>query len=220
MSDNGRRPIPARRLHLSKWFARWLAEIGVTPNQVSVFGLAVGVGSGIALALTPLAPSWAPKLWIAAAVLVGLRGLSNMFDGMVAVEQGKATPRGILYNELPDRLSDVALLVGAGYSIGGSPTAGWLTACLALFVTYIRCLGTCADTPADFGGPFAKQQRMFSVAVVAAVHVFLPASWRSFWGPTASWGLMAAWLWLMVPGLVLTAWLRLRRIAAALDARG
>lgn len=218
MSDPGRRPIPARRLRLVQWFARWLSERGVTPDQISVFGLVVGVGSGVALALTGVAPGFAPALWIAAAVMVVLRGLSNMFDGMVAVEQHHASPIGILYNELPDRLSDVSLLVGAGYSLGGSPTAGWFAACLAVFVTYVRALGCCAGTPADFGGPFAKQQRMFSVAAVALVQSALPETAWAFWGPEGSWGPMAALLWLMVPGIGLTIWLRLRRMARALRA--
>lgn len=215
--DAGRRPIPARNLAITKRVARSLAERGVTPNMISAAGLAVGVGSGLALGLTQVFPEAARPLWAAAAVMVLMRGISNMLDGMVAVEQNRGTATGIFWNELPDRLSDIALFVGAGYSLGGSPVAGWLGACLALLVTYVRAIGVVAGAPADFGGPFAKQQRMFSIALLAAFLAVAPVSWRFAWGPAGAWGPMAALLWLLVPGIAWTAVRRLRRAAAAVD---
>jgi phosphatidylglycerophosphate synthase len=216
MTDNdpGRRPIPARSFAPTKRAVAWLAAQGVMPDQVSLFGLAAGVSSGAALALTAVWPAAAPGLWIAAALCVLLRGLSNMTDEMLAVEHGKGRATGIFWNEVPDRVSDVALLVGAGYSLGGSPAAGWLGACLALLVTYIRAVGTLAGAPADFGGPFAKQQRMFSVAGLCVLLALTPSAWHPAWGPGAAWGPMAAWLWLLSAGIAWTCLRRLRRAVA------
>lgn len=211
--EMGRRPIPARELGAAQHFARTLARSGVTPNMVSGVGLVAGVGAGLLLGLTAPLPAASKVFWIVAAVLILARGLANMFDGMVAVEEGRATPTGILWNELPDRISDVAILVGAGYGLGGSFVAGWLTACLAMFVSYVRTLGTVAGATPDFSGPFAKQQRMFSVAVLAALLAITPTSWHFEWGPGATWGPMAVLLWIMVAGIVWTAMRRLRRIA-------
>jgi hypothetical protein len=84
-------------------------------------------------------------------------------------------------------------------------------------VTYVRALGVLAGAPADFHGPFAKQQRMFSVAILAAVLALAPVSWRFSWGPGGDWGPMAVLLWVMVPGIAWTAMLRLRRAVAAID---
>ncbi|MEJ1934160.1 CDP-alcohol phosphatidyltransferase family protein [Nostoc sp. NIES-2111] len=218
MTEQGRRPIPARGLATSRGLAAWLAARGVTPNQISLFGLAVGIGSGLALALTGFAPDWTGPLAVASAVFVGLRGAANMLDGMVAVEHGKASRLGMLYNELPDRISDVALMAGAGYAAGGSPVVGWLAACAALVVAYIRTLVCLAGAPADFGGLMAKQQRMFSLAGAALWLGLAPSAWQPVWGPGGSWGIVAAVLWLIVVGGVQTAWVRLRRAAAALNA--
>jgi phosphatidylglycerophosphate synthase len=215
--DAGRRPIPARNLGITKRIARSLANRGITPNMISAAGLAVGVGSGLALGLTQVFPQAARSLWAAAAIMVLLRGISNMLDGMVAVEQHRGTATGLFWNELPDRLSDVALFVGAGYSLGGSPVAGWLGACLALFVTYVRTIGVIAGAQADFRGPFAKQQRMFSIAILAAGLAVAPETWRFTWGPGGAWGPMAALLWVMVPGIVWTAIRRLRRAVRVVD---
>lgn len=212
--ESNRRPIPARNLSLTKIVVARLAARGATPDQVSLFGLGAGLGSGLALALTSVLPRAAVALWLLAAALVLVRGLSNMIDGMLAVEHGKGTATGIFFNEVPDRLSDIALLAGAGYSLGGSPTAGWLAACLALLVTYIRILGTLAGAPADFSGPFAKQQRMFSVAVVCVLLALTPADWHFAWGQGGAWGPMAAWLWLLAAGVALTCVRRLRRAMA------
>jgi phosphatidylglycerophosphate synthase len=220
MTDDGpgdRRPIPARGLAPTRAIAGWLDRKRVTPDAISLFGLAAGVGSGLCLALTQWMADAAALLWIAGACLVLLRGLSNMFDGMLAVEHGRATPQGIFYNEVPDRISDVALMAGAGYSLGGSPAAGWLAACLALLVAYVRIIGVQAGAPADFGGPMAKQQRMFSIAIVAVLLALTPAAWHFHWGPGGNWGPMAAWLWVVIAGSALTVALRLRRAMRAVS---
>ena len=216
MADElGRRPIPARRLRIVQRIAQWMASVGLSPNRISAIGLAFGVASGAALASTQILPSAARPLWLAAAVMVILRGLSNMFDGMVAVEQGKVSPVGVLWNEVPDRISDVALFVGAGYSLGGSPVAGWLAACLALFVAYVRVIGVIAGAPPDFRGPCAKQQRMFSVAGLAAILSIAPDNWRAELFSVEGLGFMAVLLWLLVIGSV---WTAARRIKTAIKA--
>jgi len=40
--------------------------------------------------------------------------LCNLLDGMVAIEHGKQSQLGVLYNELPDRVSDSVLFVALG----------------------------------------------------------------------------------------------------------
>jgi hypothetical protein len=58
---------------------------------------------------------------------------------------------------------------------------------------------------------------MFSIAILATVLAFAPASWRFSWGPGGGWGPMAVLLWVMVPGIAWTAIRRLRRAVAAID---
>lgn len=207
----GRRPIPARSWRSVRAAAQALARAGITPNQISMFGLLAGVGSGIALWGTSAVPALARPLWIAAAACIVLRALSNMFDGMVAVEHGKATPTGLFYNELPDRISDLVLMAGAGYAIGGSTTAGWAAAALALLTAYVRALGVIAGAPADFRGPMAKQPRMFLLAAASVYLALTPDGWHPVWGPQGGSGLIAMVLWLIVAGCVVTIVRRLAR---------
>ncbi len=84
-----------------------------------------GLAAGALFYTTALHPEFARLTWLLAAALVQLRLLANMFDGMVAVETNTASPVGELFNEVPDRVSDAAILVGLGYAAGGTP-ATWI----------------------------------------------------------------------------------------------
>ena len=128
-----RRPIAARRLALMNRLATRLAGAHVTANAISIAGMVCGILAGVSLWRTASAPPLAARfLWLAAALLIQLRLLANLLDGMVAVASGTASQLGELFNEAPDRVSDAATLIGLGYAAGGHPTFGWLAALLAV----------------------------------------------------------------------------------------
>ncbi|QNT71404.1 CDP-alcohol phosphatidyltransferase family protein [Defluviicoccus vanus] len=131
-----------------------LAASPITPNQISVASLAVAAVGG---ALIACGGSW--LAWLLAALCVQLRLLCNLLDGMVAVEGGKATATGPLFNELPDRIADSLLLVPVGYA-AGAPWLGWAAALLAALTAYIRVLGGSLGLAQSFAGVMAKQRRM------------------------------------------------------------
>lgn len=98
-----------------------------------------------------------------AAIFIQCRLLCNLFDGMVAVEGGKATASGELFNDIPDRIADPLIIVAAGYAISDVPwgsTLAWFAAILALMTAYVRTLATSIGAPINFAGPMAKQHRM------------------------------------------------------------
>lgn len=115
---------------------------------------------------------------IAAAAAIQLRLLCNLLDGMLAVEEGLKTRTGEIYNDFPDRIADVLILVGAGYSVdhsGYGPMLGWIAAVLALLTAYVRVLGGSLGLTQHFSGPMAKQHRMFALTIstlLAAGEVF------------------------------------------------
>jgi phosphatidylglycerophosphate synthase len=211
LSTPERRPLATRDRRWAVAAAGWLARRGASPNAISLAGLLAATLAGAALAATPhVAAGWGAALFLAAAGLIVTRLLANMFDGMVALQTGQSSPVGELFNEVPDRVSDVAVLLGAGYAAGGRPELGYLAACLALFIAYVRAEGKVAGAPQDYGGPMAKQQRMACVIAACLLSAFLPASL----------GVMAWALGVILAGGLLTAALRLCRIAAALRRAG
>jgi phosphatidylglycerophosphate synthase len=210
-----RRPISSRDRAFAKFLAGWLAQRHVSPNFISVLGMLAGVSAGVAFALTawPALTHWA---FLVAALLLQLRLLANMLDGMVALQAGTGSPVGELYNEVPDRVSDTAIFIGAGYAAGSLPELGYLAACVALFVAYVRAQGKVAGAPQEFCGPMAKPQRVFVLTAAALYAGFTPRSWQLFW-PEAAWaGPVSLALMLVIAGGMWTAGRRLARIAAAL----
>lgn len=153
----------------------------------------------------------APLWLILAALSIQARLLCNLFDGMVAVEGGKKTPAGELFNDVPDRIADPLLILGAGFVTTSAlgMTLAWLCALLAVLTAYIRVLGVSIGGEADFQGPMAKQHRMalltLSLLFIAALSLFdeLP----TFFAYT-----MDLTLIVMLIGLVLTVWRRLQHI--------
>jgi phosphatidylglycerophosphate synthase len=177
-------------------------------------GLMVGIGSGVALAATGwVAPGGAAAmLWMVAVLFVLLRGFCNILDGVVAVEGGRATRVGLLYNEVPDRLADAATLVGAGYAMGGGVTLGWVAALVAVLIAYVRVQCGVAGVPQDFCGPMAKPMRMVLIVLAALFSALAPEGWMAGWGPGGEWGPMAVALILIITG---GAWTFLRRLDRA-----
>ncbi len=173
----GRRPLASRQWTFSQRTAAWLAAHGASPNGISVAGMVFGIAAGLSFWQTSRGGAAWPW-WIAGAVCVQLRLLCNLFDGMVAVEGGKRSAVGELYNEIPDRVSDAATLVGLGYASGSIPVLGWLATAVALFLAYVRAAGVVAGAQQAFHGPMAKPQRMAAATVAALVAVFAPLAWH------------------------------------------
>ncbi len=163
--------------------------------------------AGACLALTRHAPGAARPLWLLAAALVQARLMANLLDGMVAIGRGVASATGELFNEVPDRVSDTAVLVGLGYA-AGQPGLGFAAALAAMATAYVRALGKGLGQASDFSGPLAKQQRMAVVTALAIACTVLPAGWVAAWPGIA--------LWIITAGALLTAGRRLAHIAAAL----
>jgi phosphatidylglycerophosphate synthase len=210
-----RRPIAARGWPIWGRTAKWLVALSVSPNSISLAGMGCGVAAGIALAGTTYAAGWERFAWLAGALLIQLRLLANLLDGMVAIESQRASPVGELYNEVPDRVSDTATLIGAGYAIGGDITLGYLAACAAMFTAYVRATGKAVGAPQEYCGPMAKQQRMALMTVIALYCGAAPAVWQPTWGGPGR-GLVTIALLIIVLGSVLTAVRRLVRIASNL----
>jgi phosphatidylglycerophosphate synthase len=174
-----RRELATRRAAWPGAVARWLARAGVRPNLVSIAGVVFAAIAGAAFVLTPwCAPAAGAGLLVVAAAGIQLRLLCNLLDGMLAVEEGLKTSTGEIYNDLPDRVADVLVLVAAGYSIRQlpyGPLLGWAAALLAVLTAYVRVLGGSLGLTQHFVGPMAKQHRMFALtlsAILAAFEVF------------------------------------------------
>ena len=171
MSGAARRALATRNRAWPRTLAGALGRAGVRPNAVSLAGIGFAAAAAGAFALVPAATAPMRMAALAAgAALIQLRLLCNLLDGLLAVEEGFQTATGDLFNELPDRLADVVILVGAGYAVrdlAGGVTLGWTAAVCAVMTAYVRALGGSLGLSQDFCGPMAKPHRMFTLTVAA-----------------------------------------------------
>ena len=188
----------------------------MTPNQISVASIAFSVLSGVSFWRANGNGGDGTVTWLVlGAIGIQLRLLCNMLDGLLAIECGLKSLTGDLYNEIPDRVADVVILIGAGYAIQTVPWGiafGWAAALLAVLTAYIRLLGGSLGVKQDFTGPMAKQHRMFTLTVGAL------ATAAEFSVRGSSWSMSVA-LALIIVGSAATLVRRTSRIARALEAR-
>ena len=211
-----RRPIATRNRKWAQDATTWLASRNVSPNAISIAAMCACIVGGVALGLTSIANY--RILWLIAALGAQLRLTANMLDGMVAIASSRTSKTGELYNEVPDRISDAAVFIGAGVAWGGNITLGYIATILAIFTAYVRAAGKIAGAPNEFCGPMAKQHRMLVVTLICLYSAIMPRTWQVIAFNDSQIGLMTLGLVVIVVGCVITIVRRLGRIAHALGA--
>ena len=142
--------------------------------------MVAGLAAGAALAATAHLDGLPQRLaWLTAAVLVQLRLLANMLDGMVAIGSGTVSPRrgAVQRGARPGfrrRRPDRPRLRRRRRA----PPLGYLAALAAVFTAYVRALGKAAGAGQEFAGPIAKPQRMWAAIGCAAYCGLAPADWH------------------------------------------
>ena len=171
-----RRPLKTRGRAWARGLAAWLVSRRIQPNTISLLSLVPAAAAGLCFLLLPhAAPLLQAILLVVAAGSIQLRLLANMLDGLVAVEGGRKTPTGDLFNEVPDRLADVLTLAPAGYAVIwlgiGGITLGWLVTLLAVLTAYVRLFGGSLGFAQSFAGPMAKQHRMATLTLACLLSI-------------------------------------------------
>jgi len=205
-TPEARRPLASRTTRWAGFLANAAVRAGLTADAISILSLVFAAAGAAALLLVPR-----PWNLLACAAGIQLRLLCNLLDGMVAVEGGRKSKVGVLYNEVPDRMADSLFLVALGYA-SGIAWLGWLAALAAAVTAYIRVLGGTFGLAQDFRGPLAKQHRMavMTAGLLLGIGEFL---WRG------SQHVLDATAWVIALGAIVTCGTRIHAIAGQLKAR-
>src|SRR5438309_10525219 len=83
-----------------------LAVRGVSPDAITLAAVPVALVGGACI----VASTVVPGLLIAVPFLAATRLVLNLLDGALARRTGRSHPRGELYNEVGDRVADIAFL--------------------------------------------------------------------------------------------------------------
>jgi phosphatidylglycerophosphate synthase len=206
-----RRPIADVFRATAQLAVRLCVRWGVHPDVISYLSI---VASALA-AVCFWQASLYPWLLIIGPLLCYLRLWLNMLDGMVALAAKKASPRGEILNDLPDRISDVLIFAGVAHSGLCSSVAGYWAAIFALLTAYVGTLGQAVGTRREFSGVMSKPWRM--VVLHIGAWITLVQLWR---GGEIRFGVLTVLDWtclIIVLGCIQTIAIRLKRIFSALD---
>ncbi len=138
-----------------------------------------------------------------------------MLDGMVALAAGQASWRGEVLNDLPDRISDLLIFVGAAHSGWMHPLFGYWAAMMSLGTAYVGMLGQAVGVQREFSGWMSKPWRMVALGLGAWLTYAL---FRLHHGPNhfAGWTALEWTCVVIIAGCLQTSAQRLIRILRAL----
>ncbi|MFZ2889473.1 CDP-alcohol phosphatidyltransferase family protein [Sulfuricurvum sp.] len=152
-----------------------LANIGITPNQITYLALVLSFIAGGAVALTHGA-MWT-LLSIPAVMFV--RMALNAIDGMLAKEYDMKSDAGAMLNEMSDVLSDAALYLPFALIAGVSAIWVVLFVVVAILTEMAGVLGALIGGVRRYDGPMGKSDRAFvigSLSLMLGLGV-LPEGW-------------------------------------------
>jgi phosphatidylglycerophosphate synthase len=199
-----RRPIADAFRKTAHGAVTWCVRHAVHPDAISYFSMVAAALAAVCFWQSGRYP-W--LLWLGPGFCY-LRLWCNMLDGMVALASGKASWRGEILNDLPDRVSDVMIFAGVAHSGWCSPFAAYWAAIAAVFTAYVGMFGQAVGVQREFSGVMAKPWRMVALHVGAWAQ-FL---WRDL--PVLDWT-----CWVVIVGCAQTVAVRLRRIMEGLKVK-
>lgn len=209
-----RRPIADGFRSTARFATALCVQLNVHPDAISYASIVASAvaavcfwKSGVHLWLLFLAPLFCYlRLWF------------NMLDGMAALASGKASWRGEILNDLPDRVSDVLIFAGVAHSGWMNPIFGYWAAIFALLTAYVGMFGQAVGVQREFSGVMSKPWRM--VTLHAGAWITLSCAWWN--GGAIRFARLTILDWaclIVVAGCVQTMAIRLKRIMAALRAK-
>lgn len=205
-----RRPIANLFRRTANGAARLCLHYHVHPDAISYLSILAAIAAATAF--------WKSGRWscllIIAPFFCYFRLWCNMLDGMVALASGKASWRGEILNDLPDRVSDVAIFAGVAHSGLMHPILGYWAAIFSLLTAYVGIFGQAVGVQREFSGLMAKPWRMVTLGAGAWI-TFGCWSWRG----DIHFGSLTVLDWtgaVVIAGCVQTIVLRLKRIMSAL----
>jgi phosphatidylglycerophosphate synthase len=206
-----RRPIADGFRATARWATALCVKRGIHPDTISYASMIVSAAAGLCF--------WKagriPVLLLIAPLLCYVRLWFNMLDGMVAVAADKASARGEILNDLPDRASDVMIFAGVAHGGLMNPILGYWTVIFALLVAYAGLVGQAVNGRREFGGIMSKPWRMVTLHL-GAWTTFIVLKTNNGGAQLGGLAILDWTCLAIMVGCLQTIYLRLKRIMIAL----
>jgi len=142
---------------------------GVHPDILSYLAVAVAFFTGACFYFS----ANNPLLLILAIILTFLRMTLNTLDGVIAIERGNLRLEGEIVNALPDRYSDIFVMLGIAFSPYCNIYIGSIAAVSVLLVSYSGMLGKAIGVNWQHHGPLGKVERLILMMIACIVQYTL-----------------------------------------------
>lgn len=151
-----------------------------------------------------------PSLLLWSILFTFVRMTLNTIDGVIAIERGNLRLKGEIVNALPDRYSDIFILMGIGLSPMCAPWLGMAGMASMFLVSYTGMLSKAIAVNWQHHGPLGKVERLIFIMVFSLLEYF------RLTGVIAGIGTFSYFEWLMVLFVVLGQVTVARRLCAQL----
>jgi CDP-diacylglycerol--glycerol-3-phosphate 3-phosphatidyltransferase len=168
-----------------------LLAAGISPDAITLSAIPVALLGSAALLVSPTLP----LALLAVPVLVVGRLVLNLLDGNLARRSGRIHPRGELFNEVGDRLADIAFLAPVAFLPGASSSIVLCGVVAAILASYVGITTRAAGGPRLYRGVLSKPGRMILLVVCSL--------WALFAGPATPWAVFGPLL--LIGGLLTLA---------------
>lgn len=209
-----RRPIGEGFRATARFATTWCVDNNISADAISYASIVAAALAAIAFWKSGQF-SW---LLFVAPLFCYLRLWFNMLDGMVALASGKASWRGEILNDVPDRVSDILIFAGVAHSGWMNPFLGYWVAIFALLTAYVGMLGQAVGVQREFSGVMSKPWRMVALHVGAWL-TFAFVAFRDSSAATMALSILDWTALTIVAGCIQTIAIRLKRIMASLRTR-
>lgn len=130
----------------------WLAKMGVTPNQVTIFTTCLAIACGCLVL-------WHNYFLILVPLLILVRAALNVIDGVLAREHHMKSTLGAILNELADVIFDAAIYLPFGLLPGVSGCLVAVIVVLSIISEMTGVLGLTVGGQRQYDGPMYKTDR-------------------------------------------------------------
>lgn len=149
---------------------------GTSPNTVTILSLFPGLLAGVA---------WWIGGWgflVAASLLTLLNGILDLLDGHLARHYQRMSPLGDFLDCVVDRYTDVAILMGIGFSPYASPLLAHLAIVAVLLVSFLGTQSQASGGARVEGGILGRAERHVLLIVIPYVQIAAEAIGAPRWG--------------------------------------
>ena len=110
-----------------------------------------------------------PQLLLISIILTLFRMTLNTIDGVIAIERGNLRLKGEIVNALPDRYSDIFVLIGIAMSPLCNPFLGIIGMASMFLVSYTGMLSKAIGASWQHHGPLGKVERLIFIMIFSVL---------------------------------------------------